>query len=152
MARISTQATMKDDATALLMAQIDVVMRMVTMWADGILLAEVVAGGPTHWRKVFSQAFRAGKGLPIHEVDKIADGLFLFFSNVYLWREGSLSPAEFLDKVEESTPPTEKEIAEAWEIDSGSSEEGRRYFYGPDASAVIEQTERMMRDASRKPN
>jgi hypothetical protein len=140
--------------SALLMAQIDVVMRMVTMWADGVMLAEVVAGGPAHWRKVFSQAFRMGKSLPTHEVDKIADGLFLFFSQMFLWREGGLSASKFLDKVEEATPPTEKEIADAWSIDSGSSDEARRYFYGPDPSATIEQMERMLRDVdtTKKPN
>jgi hypothetical protein len=132
--KIESQATMRDDAAALLMAQLDVVIRMVTTYADGVMLSEVVAGGPSHWRKIFGRAFRAGRSLPVHELDKLADMLFLLFSRVHVWRFGSTSPGAILDAVEETTPPTEKEIAAAWEIDSGSSEDGRRYFYGPDGS------------------
>ncbi|MBA3578946.1 MAG: hypothetical protein H0W42_03075 [Gemmatimonadaceae bacterium] len=128
---VSTHATLRDDTTTLLMAQIDVVVRMVCAYADGVMLSEVVAGGPAHWRVIFGRAFRAGKGLPAHSLDDLADNLFLFFSSVHIWKHGHQVPRVILDAVEEVMPPTQKEIAAAWEIDSASSEDGRRYMYGP---------------------
>jgi hypothetical protein len=124
--------TAREQATAFLMAQVDVVMRYFATAADGMLLEEVVAKGPAEWRRHFVREFRAGKGRPLAELDHLADLVFHFFCRVHIWRYGPVSAGAVLDKVEEITPPTAREIADAWEVDSGSSEEGRRYFYGAD--------------------
>lgn len=100
---------------------------MVNVASDEPTLAAVVAGGPVHWRLNFQRVFR---GYPVDEA--IADTVFRFFCDQFLKRVGpGVSAAAFLDAIEPITPPTQKEIDEAWEIDSASSEAGRRAFYGP---------------------
>jgi hypothetical protein len=126
--------SLKAEVAEKLTLQIDIVVRMITMYEDGVMLPEVIAHGPSHWRNVFSRAFRAGRSLPQSVLDNLADMLFFKFSQIYVWRYGTADPSAILDNIEETTPPTEQEIADAWEIDSGSSEEGRRHFYGPDGS------------------
>jgi hypothetical protein len=141
--KISNQATQRDDLTALLTMQMGAVVKMVCTAADGVMLLEVLAAGPSTWRNLFRDAFKHTR-LPSPVLDKFADHQFALFARVCVWRFGTSNYKQLLDSVEEKTPPTEKEINDAWEVDSGSSEEGRRHFYGPDGGP--EQVLRQLRD------
>ena len=104
--------------------------RLMTMVAtDPHLLAEVVGQGRFTWRTAFIKAF---KGFPI-SVD-IADRTFHFFEIQHRRAFGGLSPKFVLDQLEVRTPATQAEIDRAWAIESGSTEAGKRHFYGPDGS------------------
>ena len=91
-------------------------------------LLAVVAGGPQHWRNSFLSTCR---GLAVDE--SIADSLFAFFCRRVQQQFGrERSAGQLLDSLEVSTPPTPREIDDAWEVESFSSEQGRRHFYGAD--------------------
>lgn len=108
---------------------------------DTQLLLEVVAGGPNHWRQ---NCLRACAGLAVDE--NIADSLFRFFSQRVVAQFGrELSAGRLLDALEVASPPTKKEIDDAWQVESFSSEEGRRHFYGPDGHP--EQIIRQLRES-----
>ena len=101
---------------------------MSSVAGDAPTLLAVVAGGPMEWRNRFLSVTR---GLAVDE--GIADSLFAFFCHQVKKRYGrELSAGRLLDSLEVVSPPTEREIADAWTVDSASSEEGRRFFYGPD--------------------
>ena len=98
-----------------------------------VSLAEHVAAGPANFRIAFRRRFR---GLPVD--DGIADSAFAFLCQQAIRRFGALTSAEavtasarYLDTVEPPpAPPTQAEIDKAWRVDSASSPEGRRYWYG----------------------
>jgi hypothetical protein len=103
---------------------------VLTILANTPLLLEVVARGPAEWRSNFMHAHR---GLAVNE--GMADHLFRFFADHVVRRFGREHSAnELLDAMEITVdrPPTQREIDESWEIESHSSEAGRRYFYGSD--------------------
>jgi hypothetical protein len=90
-------------------------------------LLTVVANGPQQFRNyVLSQT----RGLAI-DAD-IADRMFAFFRQKVRHEFGGQQAGAVLDKLEVKSPPTQREIDESWEVDSSSSEEGRRFFYGVD--------------------
>ena len=122
----SSRPTRNDQLKAQTLHAIDSTMSSVA-GHEPTLLA-VVAGGPMEWRNRFLSVTR---GLAVDE--GIADSLFAFFCHQVKKRFGrELSASKLLDSLEVISPPTEKEIADAWTVDSASSEEGRRFFYGPD--------------------
>ena len=99
--------------------------------ATPVTLAETVAAGPFAWR---TGMLRELKGFLVDEA--IADNAFNFLKaqwEVEATRQGApgMSVETFLNKVEVPTPPTAREIADAWEVESASSEEGKRQMYGP---------------------
>lgn len=107
---------------------------MLGIAGDPVTLLEVVCRGPIEWRNRFLASFR---GWPV-DAD-VADRLFAFFSDQVLQQfkvdtavevEAPKVAADLLDRLEMPTPPTPAEIDAAWEIESHSSEEGRRHFYG----------------------
>lgn len=101
---------------------------MLTIASDTPLLLSVVAGGPTNWRNVF---LRNCRGLAVNEA--VADSVFAFFCTQVEYRFGrGVTAGQVLDTLEVPSPLSQKEIDDAWEVESFSSEEGRRYFYGPD--------------------
>lgn len=101
---------------------------MLNIAGDTPTLLEVVAGGQFRWRHTFARAFA---GLPVD--DQIALAMFAFFCDQVERRFGhAMRAAEMLDALEVAAPPSQREIDDAWEVESFSSEEGRRYFYGPD--------------------
>jgi hypothetical protein len=91
------------------------------------LLLSIVAGGPQQWRNTFLHECR---GLAVD--DHVADMVFRFFCERVREMYGGAPAGLVLDSLEVSSPPTQREIDDAWEVDSQSSEDGRRYFYGPD--------------------
>lgn len=93
------------------------------------LLARVVADGPSSWRNTFSRAFR---GLPVD--DAVADSLFGFFAQQFIRQYAGQTPSQVLDSYAPPAPPSEHEINDGWEVDSSSSEDGKRHFYGKDSS------------------
>jgi len=91
-------------------------------------LLAVVAGGPMEWR---NRCQEVTKGLAIDE--RIADHIFAFFCDQVRRKFGRERTAgQLLDSLVVHTPPTKKEIAESWKVESASSEEGRRHLYGRD--------------------
>lgn len=93
-------------------------------------LLSVVAGGPQNWRNVFLNTCR---GLAVN--GDIADRIFAFFCEQVQLRYGHYANAgQILDRLELPSvhKPSQREIDESWEVESFSSEAGRRYFYGPD--------------------
>jgi hypothetical protein len=106
--------------------------------ADPVLLCEVVAHGPTAWRNACAQEW------PSLSFDHdTCNAMFLAFSLEVRRRftpagvgvpPSELDPqaiaSKVLDAIEPETPPTDKEIEEAWVVDSASSEDGRKTLYG----------------------
>lgn len=118
--------TAADRHRAQTLSAIDDIMRHVA--GNAPLLLEVVAGGPHKWRSEF---LKSCAGLAV-DTD-IADRLFAFFCQQVQYRYGhGITAGAVLDKLELPSPPTQREIDDAWEVESFSSEAGRRYFYGPD--------------------
>lgn len=109
---------------------------MVSIASNPIRLAEVVAGGPYHWRLNF---LRGMHGLAVDE--NVADSIFKFFCEKLIalhpdadaLRAADVDPAKvagaYLDQVEVATPPTQEEIEKAWELDIASSDEAMKLFY-----------------------
>lgn len=107
-----------------------------------VLLLEVVAtpkgkssaSAKSRWRNAMQKAF-SGVTKDTAKIDAIADQMFRFFQQkaheAYGVKHG-LTAGQALDVMEVDTPATQDEIDKAWKIESSSSEEGRRYFYGPD--------------------
>jgi hypothetical protein len=122
------QPTRKDMELAITKQAIQNVSDMVHR--DPQMLLEVVAGGPDHWRRNFLSAFRGHRGVD----SGIADLLFLGFRERLISFYGGEDAAQTamlaLDKLEVTTPPTQKEIDDAWEVESASSEDGRQSMYG----------------------
>lgn len=103
-----------------------------TITGDALLLCEVVAGGPVHWRQRFLLSMKQALG-PLCPVDEsIADQLFRFFCK-RVERQYGQPAKDVLDSIEVHSPPTKQEIADAWEVESESSEAGRKHFYGDDS-------------------
>ncbi len=98
--------------------------------SDPIVLFQVVAGGERLWRTTFMREFRGNKLV----TDDIADLLFRGFCEHVVNVHGGMDAAQTatlaLDSYEPITPPTDREIEDAWEVDSASSEDGRRAMYG----------------------
>lgn len=106
---------------------VDATMKLVA--SNTTLLLEVVAGGPDHWRRGFL-AETLGLAVNAH----VADSMFAFFCRQVEQRWGGVRAGDLLDALEVDVvkPPTPREIEEAWLVESASSDEGRRYFYGRD--------------------
>lgn len=107
---------------------------LVSTCGNSRLLSEVVAEGPVHFRNKFRAAFA---GLPVD--DDLANHVFAFLCKQVILRarrfgvetETPVALLDHLDKTESTrTVPTQDEIERAWHVESGSSEEGRRHFYG----------------------
>lgn len=101
---------------------------MLEVSSNAPLLLEVVAAGPHTWRSEFFKAFA---GLAVDGY--IADRMFAFFCQQVQLRYGqNVLAGQVLDTLQLPSKPSQREIDDAWEVESFSSEEGRRYFYGPD--------------------
>jgi hypothetical protein len=98
---------------------------MLTIAGDLVTLLEVVAGGPELWRNRFHAGMRPW---PVN--DYIADHCFRFFCQRLTAQFPGCTAGELLDALDVPTPPTQREIDAAWQIDSASSEDGRKFFYG----------------------
>lgn len=108
---------------------------LITQWIDRHvhqrdLLLHTIADGKTAFRNKF---FRELRGLPIS--DEMAERTWAFLAGLkdrfYPEFETAAKALDALE-VRETRPPTEREIAEGWEVESASSEEGRRFLYGAD--------------------
>ncbi len=94
--------------------------------ANPVLLLETVGRGQFEWRRALLKNF---PGL----VDEaIANALYAYLAHAASKQFPGLTPSQALDALSPVSPPTDKEIDDAWVVESTSSEEGRRYFYGPD--------------------
>ena len=106
---------------------------MVGVASDPVTLLEVVCGGERLWRQRFGRAFR-GLVPGSLSTDGMADSVFRFFCRRVVTGFPEFMPGTppevILDAIEPVTPPTQKEIDESWVVESASSEEGRREFYG----------------------
>lgn len=95
--------------------------------SDPIKHAQVLAHGRAHFRRQVAKHFR---GLPVDE--GIADHVFHVLTLEWRKRHGDARPATLLDQthVPSPAPAVTPETADDWEIESASSERGRRWFYG----------------------
>lgn len=94
--------------------------------ADTPTLNRIVADGPSEWRNKFHRTL---KGLPVN--DDIADSCFAFLCKQQILHYGGQHPHQVLDTYEPPpAPPTDEQIKSSWEIESASSYEGRKQFYG----------------------
>jgi hypothetical protein len=108
-----------------------------TVLNDDLLCAEVIAGGRHRWRQQFFAAFSPYRRL-LDET--MPDLLFRAFERLFVQKHGERfglaepqpTASQYLDAVEvdERRPPTQQEIDESWEVESASSEAGRRQMYG----------------------
>jgi hypothetical protein len=87
----------------------------------------VRAMGASRFRNVMHREF---KGLPM--TDDLANSVFGCLEMMAIQQLGSLEEAyTFLDRlVAVKGPPTQAEIDAGWEVESASTEEGRRSIYG----------------------
>ena len=99
-------------------------------WAVGDVerLNRIVADGASAWRNRFRADLR---GWPVD--DAMAEQAWRFLCDQQALRHPEMAAGKVLDALEvnERRPPTEKEIADGWEVESASSDEGRRALYGP---------------------
>lgn len=132
---------------------------MMNIASDDHLLHQVVADGPVLWRISFLKETQPA-GLLVDEA--VADLLYEFFCGQVRkrFREeiGQAPPGwtpqgiatRFLDHTPpKPKPPTVREIIDSLEIDSASSDDGRREVYGRDGSPqrVLERLKDEMRQA-----
>lgn len=104
--------------------------------ADPGVLAEIVAAGEYTFRVGVLKTFE--KGYKLGEVDRIDEAMAnrMFCALCVLWQRfyqnqyGNLTAGQFLDRVEIHRGPTQEEIDQAWELESNSTEDGNRTFYG----------------------
>lgn len=94
---------------------------------DPVMLLEIVGRGQFEWRQAFLREF---KSLGVDE--NIANALYFYLVERAKSTFPGLTPHQALDALHVESPVTDKEIDDAWVIESSSSEEGRRFFYGPD--------------------
>lgn len=99
---------------------------MNNLLANPIALLEAVGRGPFEWRR------QVMKNFPGMLDENAANALYAKLDHEARQQFPGLTPSQALDAVAPITPPTDKEIDDAWEIDSSSTEEARRWFYGPD--------------------
>lgn len=121
---------------------------LIAQWLDrhvhqDDLLLETLANGRTDFR---NKVFRDLRGLPVDEA--LCEGMWRFLWDVKARKYPEFAtPGEALDQLEVTTtrPPTAREIAEGWEVESASSEDGRRYLYGPgeNAQTMLDKLRRM---------
>lgn len=107
-------------------AEAAVALLLANIGADAELPTRIVAGGPFHFRQVFLRAFQGFRLID----DGVADLCYDHFLAIHQIRYPGLTPAEVLDAWWEPTPLTQAEIDAAWEVESDSTEEARRFFYG----------------------
>lgn len=94
---------------------------------DPVALAEAVGGGAYHFRVGLLRAYR---GLPVN--DEIANRIFAFLEYRFTLANPVQTAAQVLDKVELPSPPTEKEIDDAWVHEVASSDGAKRTFSSRD--------------------
>lgn len=114
--------------------------------ANPVLLLETVGRGQFEWRRALMKNF---PGL----VDEaIANALYAKLAHEASKQFPGLTPTQALDALSPVSPPTDKEIDEAWVVESSSSEEGRRYFYGPDGhpEELVRRMDRFTTDRRRE--
>ena len=91
---------------------------------DDMLHALIVGGGRDNYLATFQREFRSMKG-----ADRdMAEMLWSLYLDQWKTKFGRLHPKTYLNSIEQHTPPTEREIDDAWVVDSASSEDGKRYF------------------------
>lgn len=103
---------------------VEIQSHMEQVLGDDTYLAWVMGGGRTTYRNVFAREFRAFKGVD----DDMSDMLWTLFQQTWNQRYPHTRPSAYLDSLHVVTPPTQKEIDDAWVHESASSDDGRRYF------------------------
>lgn len=106
---------------------------MLGIGSNPITMLEIVSAGPFEWRTNFLREF----GPPKFAVDEhVAMLIFRFFCQRVVNQFGAVSlddagatASAYLDGYAPPTPPTEKEIEDAWVHEVFSSEDGRRTCY-----------------------
>jgi len=89
---------------------------------------QILAAGKNHFLKEYRKEF-AGFGLLAS--DEMGNRALLMLWRKHMSEHGMVAPAEILDSITSVwRPPTQKEINEAWKIESASSPEVRRELYG----------------------
>lgn len=122
---------------------------------DPIQHAEVVAGGPSLWRRTLAAELGPYFSKNRTGVDDLANHTFRFLAELWstrtrsgewvaqhgMWRP---TPGQFLDAVDIPSPPTPEEIEDGWEVEIGSSESAMRTMY-PGESARVRRGADVMR-------
>jgi len=99
---------------------------MEAVLGDDILHALIIGGGHQNYLNTFLREFHSMKG-----ADRdMAEMLWSLYLDQWRAKHGRVPPKTFLDAIEQHTPPTDREIEDAWEVASASSDEGKRYFEG----------------------
>lgn len=97
------------------------------IWSDPLLPTQVVAGGRALFRQTVLrqlQGFRLVTG-------EDADIIFADLVRLHALRFPGATPAQVLNAWAPVSPPTQAEIDAAWELESDSTEDARKFFYGP---------------------
>jgi hypothetical protein len=102
---------------------------MLGVAGNPVMLYEIVAGGPSHFRIAFLHSF---SGLAVDH--NVADLIFRFFCEQVARRHPDaespkVAASQWLDAVEVTSPPTEAEIEASWVHEVFSNEDGRRAAY-----------------------
>lgn len=106
---------------------IEIERHMEDVLADDLLLAYILAAGRALYRVNFLREFQSFKGLD----RQMPELLWRLFLHTWQQRYGGTRPGQYLDAVHIVTPPTDKEIEDAWVWESASSDEARRYYGVP---------------------
>ena len=121
------ERAMQADAAAFLKKSVRKLLLDVLL--DRIHHAEIVAAGVFRFRTEFIKDIGPVFGNKRAPADELANRVFTFFR--VQWREKypSVTPEMFLNRVNPVSPPTEKEIEDAWEVEIGSSDKAMRQLY-----------------------
>lgn len=91
---------------------------------DDMLHALILAGGHFNYLTTFQREFRNLEGAD----REMGEMLWSLFLDQWKARHGRLHPKTFLDAIEQHTPPTDKDVEDAWVVESASSDDGKQYF------------------------
>lgn len=96
---------------------------------DRLFHAELVAAGRFDFRAAFAKELGPVFGKHRGPCDTLADAVYQFLTVQWRERYPEINAAAFLGKVVITSPPTEGEIEDAWEVEIGSSDAAMRQLY-----------------------
>ena len=91
--------------------------------------ANIVAAGAYDFRRWFTKDMHIGgerSRLPLHD---LANVTFRFFDQLWKRTHPGVTAAQFLDAVHIASPPTTREINDAWTLEIGSDEQAMAKNY-----------------------
>lgn len=95
---------------------------------DDLSRLQILAAGKNYFLREYRKEF---KGFGLLASDEMGNRALLMLWRKHMAEHGLVSPSDILDSITSVwRPPTEKEIAKAWKVESNSDPDVRRAMYG----------------------